>query len=208
MNGFGNLGKLLCSVIYLALALSMAACVTMDEKKEAINAVNQAFRAEYEKILNEKGKRTFSIPRVEAFNDMRVAMAGLGMVTETQDQSLGYLVVSAPAPRPLTAEEWQRSADADLPLLKRVILPFVGGLAASFIQFEPQGVDIVISATFTETTAGTEILLTARLRETGPPKSGWPRREYLPPTATRAGLDRIWDSFQHELRAAPAAPRR
>jgi hypothetical protein len=40
------------------------------------------------------------------------------------------------------------------------------------------------------------------MREVAPPKSGMPRREYLPPSAVRMGLDKIWTEFERELRSA------
>jgi hypothetical protein len=44
-----------------------------------------------------------------------------------------------------------------------------------------------------------------RMREVAAPKSGLPRREYPPPTALRAGLDKIWAALERELKAR--APR-
>ena len=186
----------------LLLALATAACVTDADRIDAINAVNGAFRVEYEKNLPAQGTRTFKMRLDDAFVAMRVVFAGMGMRTENQDSSLGYLSISGPAPSPLSLEEWNQVAEADLPLLRRIVQPYVG-LAANFISFEPQGLDVVITARFIETAAGTEISLTVRLRETAPPRSGWPRREYLSPGAVRAGLDKIWNAFERELRAGP-----
>jgi len=39
------------------------------------------------------------------------------------------------------------------------------------------------------------------MREIAPPQSGMPRREYLPPSAVRMGLDKIWSEFERELRS-------
>src|SRR5579862_4988020 len=115
-----------------ALAMFLAACVGEPQKKDAIDAVNNEFRRQYEDIvLPEKGTRTFKVRRDAAFADMRVVMAGMGMKTENQDALLGTLRVSGPAPLPLNTEEWDRASKADLPLLHRIIEPYVGKLAAS-----------------------------------------------------------------------------
>ncbi|WP_024302645.1 hypothetical protein [Pseudogulbenkiania sp. MAI-1] len=185
-----------------ALVVTVTGCASDRERIEAIRAVNGTFRAEYEAILAEHGSKTFKLSRHDAFVAMRVTLAGLGLHTEAQDVALGYLVVAGPAPLPLSADEWSRVATADLPLLRRLAEPHVG-FASHFVRFEPQGLDVVISASFVETTAGTEIALTVRLRETVPPRSQWPRREYLSPSAVRAGLDKIWAAFADELRAGP-----
>jgi hypothetical protein len=127
------------------------------------------------------------------------------MTVEAQDPGLGFVNVYAPAPRPLDLEEWRRAADADLPRMREIIRPHVG-LLSQFIRFEPEGLEVVISGTVVAVPAGTEISFTARMREIAPPKSGIPRREYLPPTAVRHGLDKIWAELEREFKATYRKP--
>jgi hypothetical protein len=63
--------------------------------------------------------------------------------------------------------------------------------------------NVAINATFLDVAGGTEVSLTVRLRETAPPKSGWPRREYVSPHVLSLGLDKIFNTFERELRAGP-----
>ena len=184
------------------LALLLTACASDQQKINAINAVNQGFRAEYEKLVAEKGTRIYKVRRADAFLAMRVTLAGLGMKTEQQDLSLGHLAVAGTAPLPLSEEEWRKASEADLPLLQRLIEPHVG-LVANFVKFEPQGLDVVINATVLDTAAGTEVSLTVRLREVAPPRSGWPRRSYVAPTILNVGMEKIFSAFEGELRAGP-----
>ena len=187
----------------LALApmlVLLAACASDAQKITAINALNQGFRVEYEKLLAEKGTRLFKASRGDAFVAMRVALAELGMHTEQQDMTLGHLAVAGAAPLPLTDEEWRSASQVDLPLLHRLIEPHVG-VAASFVQFEPQGLDVVINAAFLDAPGGTEVSLTVRLRERAPPRSGWPRREYVAPRLLTLGLEKIFATFERELKA-------
>ncbi len=177
-------------------------CAGDQQKISAINAVNEGFRVEYEKLLAERGTRIYKVPRAEAFVAMRVALATLGMRTEQQDVSLGHLAVAAAAPLPLTDAEWRAASEADLPLLRRLIEPHVG-IAANFVAFEPQGLEVVINASVLEAAGGTEVSLTVRLREVAPPKSGWPRRQYVAPRLLNVGLDKIFGAFDRELRAGP-----
>jgi hypothetical protein len=190
------------SAIVLVCALALAGCASDAQKITAINALNEGFRIEYEKLLADKGARVYRLGRNDAFVSMRVALAELGMKTEQQDLSLGHLAVAAKAPLPLTDDEWRRASEADLPLLRRLIEPHVGA-AASFVQFEPQGLEVVINATFIEVPAGTEVSLTVRLREIAPPRSGWPRREYVSPHVLGLGIEKIFGAFERELRAGP-----
>jgi hypothetical protein len=186
----------------IILLSGLVGCVADQEKIGAINAVNEAFRIEYEQIIVKEGVHVVAATPAEAFVAMRVACASLGMRTERQDRSMGYLLVSGAAPLPLSAEEWNRSSTADLPFLRRVISPHVGA-AANFVKFEPQGLDVRVSATFVPTAAGTEVALTVRLQETTPARSGWPRRQYVSPNVLQAGLAAVWKAFEHELQTRP-----
>jgi hypothetical protein len=184
------------------LTVVLAGCASDQQKINAINAVNQGFRGEYEKLLAEQGTRVYKLGRADAFVAMRVALAELGLRTEHQDVALGYLAVAAKAPLPLTEEEWRAASQVDLPLLHRLIEPHVG-VVANFVQFEPQGLEVVINATFLDAAGGTEVSLTVRLREIAPPRSGWPRREYVSPRVLHIGLGKIFATFERELRAGP-----
>jgi hypothetical protein len=180
----------------------LTACVADREKISAINAVNHSFQVEYDKIIAKEGVQVVAATPAEAFVAMRVAFAGLGLRTESQDPSIGYLLVSGAAPLPLSDAQWQRASEADLPFLREVISPHVG-VAANFVKFDPQGLDVRVSATFVPAAGGTEVALTVRLQETAPARSGWPRREYVAPNVLRAGLANVWKAFDHELRSRP-----
>jgi hypothetical protein len=188
-----------------ALAMLVTGCVTQDQKRGAIDDINKVFRSEYEAILAEKGTRTYKVARAEAYDAVRVSLARLGMIVEAQDPVLGYVNVYAPAPRPLDLKEWEQAAQADLPRTRAIIGPHVG-IFAQFFNFEPKGLETVISGTVVEVPAGTEISFTARMREIAPPESGFPRREYLPPTAVRMGLDKMWAEVEREFKTTYRRP--
>jgi hypothetical protein len=190
-----------------ALAMLVAGCITptQDQKRGAIEDINKVFRSEYEAILAKNGTRVYNVARAEAYNAVRVSLARLGMTVETQDPVLGYVNVFAPAPRPLDLNEWQKAAEADLPRTREIIGPHVG-IFRHFFNFEPKGLETVISGTVVEVPAGTEISFTARMREIAPPESGFPRREYLPPTAVRMGLDKMWAELEREFKATYRRP--
>lgn len=189
-----------------AMALLAAGCVSDGDKRDAVNAINAEFRKDYEGILAKNGTRVYKVTRTEAYDAIRVSLAGLGMTAESQDPVLGYVNVFAPAPLPLSPDEWGQAADADLPRTRQIIRPHVGIVGDIFFNFEPKGIETVISGAVVEVPAGTEVSFTARVRETAPPQSGFPRREYLPPTAVRMGLDKMWDRLEREFRATRRKP--
>jgi hypothetical protein len=185
----------LCAIILLALT---SGCVSEQQKINAVRDVNAVFRTEYERVLAEDGTHTYDVPRDQAFQALRVALGRLGMRLADQSPDLGYLSVYAPAPAPLTRDEWLHAAQADLPKFRAILEEHLG-FAAHFVSFEPQGIDSVINATTISVRGGTAISLTMRMREVAPPKSGYPRREYAPPTAVRMGLHKIWGMLEREL---------
>ena len=187
------------------LAMLVAGCITTEDKRDAVNAINKAFKADYEAILAKDGTRVFKVARAEAYDAVRVSMARLGMTVEAQDPVLGYVNVYAPAPRPLSQEEWAQAAAADLPRTREIIGPHVG-IFRHFFNFDPSGLESVISGTVVAVPAGAEISFTARMREVAPPETGFPRREYLPPTAVRMALDKMWAEIDREFRATYRRP--
>ena len=188
-----------------ALALALAGCPTQPKINAAIDAVNQAFQADYETMLADKGLRRHKVRRMDAFVALHAAFGKLGMRIADQDPDIGTMSADAPAPRPLDAQEWQRAAAIDLPRMRAIARPHIGPMV-EMIRFEPEGLEIVIHATLLEIDGSTEVSLTARMREVAPPKSNQPRREYPPPTAVNLALDKIWRQYEEQLRAARRIP--
>lgn len=197
---FGVPGSRWIAAWGVAAALLTSGCVTVEDKRCAVDAINKDFRKDYEAILAKDGTRVFSVSRAEAYDAVRVSMARLRMRVEAQDPVLGFVNVYAPAPLPLDEIEWKQAAEADVTRAREIIGPCVG-FFANFFNFEPQGLESVISGTVVELPTGTAISFTARMREIAPPKSGFPRREYLPPTAVRMALNKMWAEIDQEFKA-------
>ena len=180
------------------LAALAQGCATQENIRAAIQEVNQEFKQQYEQILEEKGTRAFNVVPAETLAGVRAAMLRLGMRIEGQDAQLGYLNFAAPAPTPLSDEEWKDVVRADLPMMQRLAARHIG-LPAYFIGFEPEGLEIIINATVLPVLGRSEVSLTMRMRQVKPPPSGLPRREYAPPTGVHRGLDKIWGQIEREL---------
>jgi hypothetical protein len=196
----GRIGRvvLLRVAACAGLLAALQGCVTPERARPAIEEVNQEFKAQYERILAEKGTRRFDVKPAAAFLGTRAAIFELGMRLESQDPDLGYLGFAAPAPTPLNLQEWQRVAQADLPLMQSIAARHIG-LPAYLITFEPEGLEIVINATVLPAAGGSEISLTARMRQVKPPPSGMPRREYAPPTGVHMAIDKMWAKIEEKL---------
>lgn len=190
----------------LAAAFVLAACVSQETKRDAINDINAAFRADYEAGLARDGTRAFKQLPGTTFAAVNAALTRLGLVIEKRSPELGFIAAEAPAPLPLDRSEWDRAAAVDLPRARAILARHIGPLAELF-NFEPEGLDTVVTATVIETTSGgSEVSFTMRMREIAPPKQDLPRREYPPPTAARMGLDKIWKTVELELAARATKP--
>lgn len=175
-----------------------AAPPTAEQIHQAFTSLNEKFRVEYERALNEKGVRTIPADRALAFDALNAGLIRLGMIVESRDSDVGILTVAAPAPRPLSSDEWRRTIQSDLPMMASILCPILGPYCTT-IKFEPDDYVIVINATVLATPAGgSEIALTTRMREIAP-RPGVPRRDYPPPTAVRTALDKIWAAFDQAL---------
>lgn len=195
-------------IVGVALAASVAALTAGCAHETLIlaaKAVSESFRVDYERILKERGTRVYPRRREDAVYRLRTAASQLGMRIESYDIDLGYVRFSGPAPLPLTLREWGEAADADLPKMRAIVEPYVG-LMKWAVPFETDGLDIVINATAVPVSEGSEISLSMRMREVKPPPTGFPRREYPPPTAVSRGLDKIWAAIDAAMEVRPRSP--
>ncbi len=192
-----------CVPLLLAIVFAAGCALSPQQKRDAINSLNTAFRVEYERILAAEGTRTFKTDRKTAVAAAQAAMARLKMRLDDEVPALGFMSFSSPAPLPLTPDEWERVNEADLPKARAVLRPHVGWMADHF-RFEPKGLDIVVNVSITETRGSSTASITMRMREVTPVDLDLPRRDYPPPTGVSIGLDKIWREFDRELRARGA----
>jgi hypothetical protein len=189
---------------FVALVV-LPGCVSDQTKREAIQDINAAFKPQYEATLSKYGVRTIDARPDLAFDAVNAAMVRLGFVIQQQSRGIGLIAGEAPAPRPLDLEEWNRAAAADLPQTREILRRHIPGPLAEAFNFDPQGLDTVLTATIIGTGTRSEISFTMRLREVAPARGDLPRREYPPPSTLKVGLDKIWAAFDQELarRRAP-----
>lgn len=189
----------------LAAIALVASCISQETKRDAINDINAAFRAEYEASLAKNGTRVVNASPGQAFDAVYSALVRLGLVVQQESRGLGFISAEGPAPLPIDHSEWERAAASDLPKAKELLRRHIGALAELF-HFEPEGLDTVMTATIIGVRGGSEISFTMRMREVAPATSELPRRDYPPPTALQIGLDKLWTAVDRELAAPPRKP--
>lgn len=198
--------RVLRITLLCAVGMLVAGCAEMVERpseakfKECFGQLNAKFETAYERILAERGTRSFAVPPSVAYDSLNAALTRLGMIGEMRDRYTGTLTVAAPAPKPLSDAEWQEVVDADKPLMASVLCPCLGAYCLK-LKFEPQDYVIVINATVLPgPNGGSQVSLTTRMREIVP-RPGVPRRDYPPPTGVRMALNKIWSAFDRALAA-------
>ena len=174
---------------------------SLEDVGRALAELNAAFKGEYERILAERGTRKVQVSRDEAFDALLGGLTRLGMIVENRDAQAGILTVAAPAPRPLSSDEWRRTVETDGPMMGAILCRRLGAYCKQ-IRFEPDDYVIVINATILSIAKNaSEVSLTTRMREIQP-RPGVPRRDYPPPTGVRMALDKIWAQFEQQLKQA------
>ena len=191
-------------LLVVAIAV-LASCVSQESKREAINDINTAFKAEYEAALAKNGTRKVDAGTRQAFDAVYAALVRLGLVVREESRALGFISAEGPAPLPLDRDTWEQASANDLPKAKELLRRHLGALAELF-HFQPEGLDTVMTATIIGSATGSEISFTMRMREVAAVKSDLPRREYPPPTALRMGLDKLWAAVDRELGTASRKP--
>jgi hypothetical protein len=183
----------------------IAGCVSQETKRDAINDINAAFKAEYEATLDKNGTHVVNARPGCAFDSVYAALVKLRLVVRQESRGVGLITAEGPAPLPLDRDEWDRAARVDTPKAKELLRRHIGPLAELF-HFEPEGLDTVMTATIIGRPQGSEISFTMRMREVAPPQSGLPRREYPPPTALAIGLDKLWAAVDREVTERACKP--
>jgi hypothetical protein len=200
-------GRVQGSLAIACLAL-LSACASDRQKNDAIAAVNQEFRTQYEATLSVKGTRGYALKREDAFKAMSTALTNLGMQAESVDPSLGFMSFYAQAPTPLSGDDWRNVVASDLPRLREIAREHMG-FTAEYIRIDTEGLEIVINATVLDSPGSAVLIsLTMRMRQTEPPSGDMPRRDYPPPTAMRMALDKVWTQFDLQIatRRLPLPP--
>lgn len=183
------------SVITLVLVLS--ACVTDRYMSKAVADLEAKWKVENDRIIEREGHRFFNKTKKQGFMAAQLSVGRLGMVVEDQSYETGYLLVTGPAPIPLTKSEWERVQKSESPEMRKVLAKKLG-IYSWWAELEPTGKEVLVNIFVSEKDDGIEVTVGLRLRvkESTTDKL---RRMQPPPTAIRIGLRKFWSEFEKEL---------
>jgi len=126
-----------------------------------------------------------------------MAVRRLGMIVEQQSYETGFLLVTAPAPVPLTMSDWAVVQKSDTQEMRSIIAEEVG-IASWFVTLDPSAKDVLANIFITEKGEGVEISIGLRLRNRKV-ETDRSRRMQPPPSAVRMGLRKLWSVLEQEL---------
>jgi hypothetical protein len=168
--------------------------------------LNTTWKATNDETLQKDGRRTFDVTRQQAFDAVQASVQRLGMVIEKQDVQTGFMLVSAPAPAPLTGDEWAVVQKSDTPKMRAIVEDEIGALSW-LAKLDPSNRDILANVFVGDQADGVEVAISFRIQDSNPTK-GRAKRMQAPPTAVRIGLRKFWSVFDEEIATAVKKPER
>jgi hypothetical protein len=181
----------------VSLSLVFVACVSNKQYNRAILHLESAWKEANDHILESEGRRFFKATKHQGFVAVQLAVRRLGMVVEQQSYETGFLLVTAPAPVPLTMSDWAVVQKSDTQDMRSIIAEEVG-FASWFVTLDPSAKDVMANIFITEKGEGVEISIGLRLRNRKV-EADRNRRMQPPPTAVRMGLRKLWSVLDQEL---------
>ncbi|MBW2406218.1 MAG: caspase family protein, partial [Deltaproteobacteria bacterium] len=181
----------------VSLSLVLVACVSNKQYNRAILQLESAWKETNDRILESEGRRFFKVTKHQGFLAIQSAVRRLGMVVEQQSYDTGFMLVTAPAPVPLTMSDWAVVQQTDTQEMRSIIAEEVG-LASWFVTLDPSAKDVLANIFLTEKEEGVEISIGLRLRNRKV-ETDRSRRMQPPPSAVRMGLRKLWSVLEQEL---------
>ena len=181
----------------VSLFLVLVACVSNKHYNRAILQLESAWKEANDRILESEGRRFFKTTKHQGFVAMQSAVRRLGMVVEQQNYETGFMLVTSPAPVPLTMSDWTVVQKSDTQEMRSIIAEEVG-IASWFVTLDPSAKDVLANIFITEKGEDVEISIGLRLRNRKV-EADRSRRMQPPPSAVRMGLRKLWSVLEQEL---------
>jgi hypothetical protein len=184
-------------MIVISLMLAVTACVSDKSYNSAILKLEGTWKEVNDSTLENDGHRFYRATKQQGFMAGQLAASRLGMVVEEQSYETGFMLVTAPAPTPLTMSEWALVQKADTKEMRSLITEDIG-VMGRWATLDPSSKEVLANLFVIEKGEGIEVSVGLRLRAKTR-TSAKKRRLQPPPTAVRLGLSKFWTAFEQEL---------
>lgn len=120
------------------------------------------------------------------------------MFIEQQDIASGYLQGSAPAPTPLSKQEWGLVEQSDNPSLQAIATQELGAIGSQF-TLDPEPYDVLLNVFVSEIPQGATVSLELRIKNRTVQMYKTAYSSEPPPTAVRIGVEKFWYVFGQQI---------
>lgn len=184
-------------IIIISLMLAVTACVSDKSYNRAILKLEGAWKEVNDRTLENDGHRFYKATKQQGFMAGQLTANRLGMVVEQQSYETGFMLVTAPAPTPLTMSEWELVQKADTKEMRSILQDELG-VMGRWATLDPSGKEVLANVFVVEKGEGIEVSVGLRLRAKTR-TSAKKKRLQPPPTAVRLGLSKFWTAYEQEL---------
>jgi hypothetical protein len=184
-------------MIVVFLVLAVTACISDKSYNRALLKLEGEWKEKNDRTLESDGRRFYEATKQQGFMAGQLTAGRLGMVVEEQSYETGFMLVTAPAPVPLTMSEWELVQESDTKEMRSILTEQLG-LMGRWATLDPSSKDVLANIFITEKGEEIEVSVGLRLRAKTR-TSGKKIRLQPPPTAVRLGLSKFWTAFEKEL---------
>ena len=167
-------------MIVVSLILAVTSCVSDKSYNRALFKLESSWKEVNDRTLQTDGRRVFKATKQQGFMAAQFAASRLGMVVEEQSYETGFMLVTAPAPTPLTMSEWELVQKSDTAQMRSVITEDIG-VMGRWATLDPSSKDVLANVFIVENGEDIEVSIGLRLRSKKA-TTGKKRRLQPPPT--------------------------
>ena len=192
--------RLVRVAMLLITAFSITGCISMQEVQHGMNSLDDSWKKRNTSLMKSVGTKIYKTSKKEAFNAMSMALTDLGFIVESASYETGLLVLRAPAPAPLTKEEYLIITKGDELEAKEIMSEAAGSLVGSFTSLGSFLSDVVLNVHMLERKK--DLLISLRMIIDTPAAAvpqGMKMGQQPPPSALKAGAAKIWDAFDRNI---------
>ena len=145
------------------IALTLNACIADSTRSRAVLKLESAWKATNDVTVAKEGTRFFRVSKAQGFEAAQLAVNRIGMVIENQSYETGFLLVTAPAPVPLTMSEWAHIQESDTAEMRHLLAEVIG-VFSWWATLDPSGKEVLANLLVNEKDDGINVSVNLRLR--------------------------------------------
>ena len=160
--------------------------------------IDQLWKAENDKIRAEMGTVAVDATTDQAFDALANTLEALGFTISEKNSDSGRIFGMAPAPTPLSLEEWEEGRKIDEPQAKSIVaktMPFT----SLFMSMRVDEVEVHVSGAVRSSNAATEVSVAYTVLDKKAIRMGVHSPENPGPTLARTGMIKAWKEFERQL---------